>query len=155
MSTLDTALDQYLSHLLVEKGLSDNTLSSYGRDLRDFSAFLAGEGVEDPAIVDTAHILKHLIGLRNKGLSARSRARHLVAVRGFFRFLAAEKLIEKDPARLVDLPKSGLALPDGRQALIESSAAVRVLRPTEAAASSGPDPRPGFFSSACDDPATP
>ena len=112
MSTLDTALDQYLSHLLVEKGLSDNTLSSYGRDLRDFSAFLAGEGVEDPAIVDTAHILKHLIGLRNKGLSARSRARHLVAVRGFFRFLAAEKLIEKDPARLVDLPKSGLTLPD-------------------------------------------
>ena len=61
---------------------------------------------------DTAAILKYLIQLRNEGLTARSRARHLVTLRGFFKFLIQEKVIRKDPTRIVDLPKTGIKLPD-------------------------------------------
>jgi integrase/recombinase XerD len=57
-------------------------------------------------------ILKHLIALRDAGLSPRSRARHLVSIRGFYRFLLQEKMLQRDPARMVDLPKTTLKLPD-------------------------------------------
>jgi len=61
---------------------------------------------------DTALLLKHLIQLRREGLGARSRARHLVALRGFYRFLVQEKLLARDPAKLLDMPKTTLKLPD-------------------------------------------
>jgi len=112
MLSIDLALDRYFDFLVVEKGLSDNSLSAYTRDLALFSAFLAEKGVSGIEEIDTTHVLKHLLSLRDQGLSAKSRARHLVAIRGLFRFLVADKLITKDPARLVDLPKSGLRLPD-------------------------------------------
>jgi len=57
-------------------------------------------------------ILKHLIALRNAGLGSKSCARHLITLRGFYRFLVQEKVIKYDPVRLIDLPKSGLKLPD-------------------------------------------
>jgi integrase/recombinase XerD len=57
-------------------------------------------------------ILQHLINLRNEGLNARSRARHLVTLRGFYKFLVQEKVLKNDPARTVDLPKSTHKLPD-------------------------------------------
>jgi len=61
---------------------------------------------------DTPLILKYLISMREDGLNARSRARHLVSIRGFYRFLAQEEILSSDPTRLIDLPKSGLKLPD-------------------------------------------
>ena len=57
-------------------------------------------------------MLKHLIALRDAGLGSKSCARHLITLRGFYKFLAQEKIIDYDPARLIDLPKSGLKLPD-------------------------------------------
>ncbi|MBC2742269.1 MAG: tyrosine recombinase XerD [Desulfosarcina sp.] len=57
-------------------------------------------------------ILTYLIHQRDHGLTARSRARHLVSLRGFFKFLTNEKIIEKNPAKQIDLPKTGLQLPD-------------------------------------------
>ena len=53
-----------------------------------------------------------MIALRDAGLGSKSCARHLVTLRGFYKFLVHEKVIEFDPARLIDLPKSGLKLPD-------------------------------------------
>ncbi|MGD8881538.1 MAG: site-specific tyrosine recombinase XerD, partial [Desulfobacterales bacterium] len=60
---------------------------------------------------DTSFILKHLILLRESGLGARSRARHLVAIRGLYRFLHQEKILRHNPAKLIDLPKTSLKLP--------------------------------------------
>ena len=57
-------------------------------------------------------ILKHLIALRESGLGSKSCARHLITLRGFHKFLSQEKILEFDPAKLIDLPKSGLKLPD-------------------------------------------
>jgi integrase/recombinase XerD len=109
---LDILTDQYLNYLLIEKGLSRTTLESYSRDLVRYQEFLRQNGTQRISESDTALILKHLIALRNAGLNARSRARHLVSIRGFYRFMVQEKLLKHDPARLVDLPKTSLKLPD-------------------------------------------
>lgn len=112
MPALDTLTDQYLNYLLVEKGLSAKTLDSYGSDMAMYLSFLEENKINNIAGADTPVILKHLISMRNAGLGARSRARHLVTIRGFYRFLVQEKLLKHDPTRLIDLPKSGLKLPD-------------------------------------------
>jgi integrase/recombinase XerD len=109
--TPDALIDQFLNYLLVEKGLSQKTLEAYSRDIIRYRNFLAENKSTAFSEQDTPLILKHLIHLRKAGLAARSRARHLVAIRGFYRFLVQEKILRKDPARLVDLPKSGLKLP--------------------------------------------
>jgi integrase/recombinase XerD len=109
---LNGCIDQYLNYLVVEKGLSRATLESYSRDLLKFTEFLDKNGRHTVSEDDTALILRHLITLRNDGLAARSRARHLVAIRGFYRFIVQEKKLALDPAKLLDLPKSGLKLPD-------------------------------------------
>lgn len=112
MFAIDTLVDQYLNYLLVEKGLAQKTIESYSRDLTDYLKFLMQTGITAIEDAGTTVILRHLIALRNNGLGARSRARHLVTLRGFYRFLLQEKILTPDPARLVDLPKSGLKLPD-------------------------------------------
>ncbi|MBW2427485.1 MAG: site-specific tyrosine recombinase XerD [Deltaproteobacteria bacterium] len=109
---MDILTDQYLNYLLIEKGLSRTTLESYSRDLVRYQEFLRQNGTQRISESDTALILKHLIALRNAGLNARSRARHLVSIRGFYRFMVQEKMLKHDPAGLVDLPKTSLKLPD-------------------------------------------
>ncbi len=110
--TPDTLIDQFLNFLLVEKGLSKKTLEAYSRDLIRYRNFRAENKKTVFSENDTAIILKYLIHLRKSGLAARSRARHLVAIRGFYRFLVQEKIVRNDPARLIDLPKTSLKLPD-------------------------------------------
>jgi integrase/recombinase XerD len=109
---MDLLVDQYLNYLTVEKGLSDKTVEAYSHDLGRYTRFLLRQKISQVGAEDTELIIKHLIQLRNEGLSARSRARHLVTIRGFYRFLTREKILPRDPSRLIDLPKSGLVLPD-------------------------------------------
>jgi integrase/recombinase XerD len=111
MPSLTELADHFFNYLQVEKGLSANSLEAYATDIGRFLDFLAGCHISDIAAADTTVILKHLLALRNAGLGARSRARHLIALRGFYRFLVQEKVLETDPSRLIDLPKSGLKLP--------------------------------------------
>jgi integrase/recombinase XerD len=112
MPSIDVLIDQYLNYLLIEKGLSKATLGSYSEDVIRYQEFLLENGVDRLSDADTALILKHLISLRNSGLGARSRARHLVSIRGLYRFAVQEKLLKHDPSKLVDLPKLSLKLPD-------------------------------------------
>jgi integrase/recombinase XerD len=112
MPSLDVLVDQYLNYLLIEKGLSKKTIESYSSDLTRYLNFLKTKKIKTISDADTPAILKHLISLRNAGLGSKSRARHLVTIRGFYKFLVEEKVIKNDPTRVVDLPKSGLKLPD-------------------------------------------
>jgi integrase/recombinase XerD len=111
-SSLHPIVDRYINFLLVEKGLASATIESYSSDLARFSDFLEKHKISDIVKTDTAVILKYLIHLRDEDLEARSRARHLVTLRGFFRFLVQEKILKQNPAKIIDLPKSGLKLPD-------------------------------------------
>jgi integrase/recombinase XerD len=111
LSTSDALIDQFLNYLVVEKGLSKKTLDAYSRDIVRYRDFLYKNKRQRFSEEDTSLILQHLILLRKSGLAARSRARHLVSIRGLYRFLVGEKILRHDPARLVDLPKVSLKLP--------------------------------------------
>ncbi len=112
MDNTDNLVDRYINYLLVEKGLAAKTIDAYSADLSRYTTFLSANGAADVSEKDTQLLLRYLIDLRNEGLNARSRARHLVSIRGFYRFLVQEKHLSADPSALIDLPKSGLRLPD-------------------------------------------
>lgn len=110
------AVDAWLTHLDVERGMARNTLAAYRRDLGRWTAFLAGAGVERPAEVTEAHVAEFLTRLRegdaeHRPLAATSAARTLVAVRGLHRFLALEGVLDADPARDVAPPRPPSRLP--------------------------------------------
>ncbi len=96
----------------VERGLSENTLAAYSRDLSAYLAFLVEqEGSLDPNAVRQAEVLGYLGELKRKGLSPRSRARTLSALRAFHRFLLSEKHTASDPTALIESPRTLQKLP--------------------------------------------
>ena len=93
-----------------------NTLKSYRRDLARYAAYLASNGVHDPADITEAHVSDFLATLREGSaehppLAASSAARTLVAVRGFHRFLALEGDVVGDAAGAVSPPRPPARLP--------------------------------------------
>ena len=110
------AVDAWLTHLDVERGVSRNTLTAYRRDLTRWMTHLASAGVERPEDVREAHVAEFLARLRegdgqHPPLAASSAARTLVAVRGLHRFLALEGVLDADPARTVSPPRVPSRLP--------------------------------------------
>lgn len=105
----ETLIDLYLNYLRVERGLSSNTIEAYSRDLKTFSEFWSEKSLETFKRSDVVLLSKFL---SEKGLSARSVHRALVAVKGFFRFLLREGLIDEDPFEDVMLPSFSRTLPD-------------------------------------------
>jgi integrase/recombinase XerD len=108
---LDAALDLFLVHIRVEKGLAANSVEGYGRDLRRYLDGLAGQGVADWAAVRREHLLAHLDHLCRRGLSPRSQARALSAIRSLHKLLLVEKLAAIDPTENVEGPRSRQRLP--------------------------------------------
>ncbi|MCD6581203.1 MAG: site-specific tyrosine recombinase XerD [Desulfuromusa sp.] len=105
-------LDYFFNYLSIEKGLSDNTLSAYGRDLSSYADYLKeSEKIEDPAGVSQLMLLNYLTFLKNNGLSPRSRARVLSSLRSFHRFLLRENYTEHDPSAQIESPRSLASLP--------------------------------------------
>ncbi len=105
-------IDQYLDHLRVERGLSARTLDAYAADLQRFVSFVTNDDEPpEPEAIDAPQISAFLVHLSETGLAARSQARSLSALRGFFRYLRAERTIEIDPAELIESPKLIRKLP--------------------------------------------
>jgi integrase/recombinase XerD len=96
---LTAAVDEYLDHLAVERGLSRNSMAAYGRDLQRFLVAMMARGRTSAAAVVRDDLVEFLAGLDREGLAASSKARTLSAVRGFFKYLAAEEKIQSNPAR--------------------------------------------------------
>ena len=101
----------WLDHVRVERGASDNTLSSYARDLRAYVAFLAARHIGESGRVTETDVTDFLASLTERGLAPSSAARTLVAVRGFHRFLALEGEVGTDPAAAVAPPRPPARLP--------------------------------------------
>jgi integrase/recombinase XerD len=108
---ISTAITAFLTHVRVEKGLSSNTVSAYGRDMVKFDAFakknkLVLKSVTRDDLVDFLSSLYH------QKLESRTVARHLVTIRNFFRFVQMQELISEDPAINLESPKIRRSLPD-------------------------------------------
>ncbi len=110
-SPLDDALDRFLAHLRVERGLLHATLEAYDRDLREYREWLEKHGVARLAEVTEPLVLQHLGDLQRRGLSRASQARHLAAVRGLHRFASAEGIAPIDPAEGVGATRGSRPLP--------------------------------------------
>ena len=103
-------IDQFLDALWLEKGLSDNTRSSYRSDLALFNGWLQERGIELPQ-AGRELILDHLGWRLDNSYKPRSTARFLSGLRGFYRYLLREKLIAIDPTLQVEMPQLGRPLP--------------------------------------------
>ena len=109
-SGTEALIRRFVGYLRVEKGLSENTLLAYGRDLKKFQRFIDGQKCE-ARDVTRDEIVDYLRSLYEARLDSRSVARHLVTLRNFFRFMLMEEIISEDPAMNVEAPKMRMRLP--------------------------------------------
>jgi integrase/recombinase XerD len=104
-------IERYIDAMWMEKGLSDNTLSSYRRDLRQFQEWLQAQRRGSLIGADRVALQAYLGARLEQGRSPRSTARFLSCVRGFYHYLLREGRITVDPTLDVDSPRLGRPLP--------------------------------------------
>lgn len=112
--TLARAVDEYVRHVQIERGLSANTVAAYRRDLSAYVEWLESDGVSAAADILPSHVTgfsRSLATREEKPLGPSSIARVLSSVRGFHRFLLEEREVEGDVSRDVRPPKLGRRLP--------------------------------------------
>ena len=112
MFELENALDEYLSHLRIERGASPRTAEAYRRDLERYLAFLDEQGVGSCDAVTPEIIAAFEKRLAEEGLATTTVRRRISAVRGYHKFLLREGLTASNPAEAVDIPKAADVLPD-------------------------------------------
>lgn len=111
MTAVDHPLiERFIEALWLEKGLSAHTQSAYRSDLALLNGWLQARGVELQS-VGREVLLGHLAWRMNEGYKARSTARLISGMRGFYRFLLREGVIDTDPTLQVDMPQLGRPLP--------------------------------------------
>ena len=108
---MDRWIDAYLNHLRVERGLAPLTVQAYARDLTCFATHVEEARIGKPEDLTTSVVSSFMVSLGRRGISARSAARYLSAVRGLCRFLVSERVLSSDPCALVDRPRLGRRLP--------------------------------------------
>lgn len=101
----------YAMYLRLERGYSNNTVEGYLHDVGLLAEFTGRKGL-DIKMVSEGDLHEFLASLRDMGIGARSQARIIAGIRGFFRYLRLEGLIESDPSELLDSPKLSLHLPE-------------------------------------------
>jgi integrase/recombinase XerD len=104
-------LDLFLSYILVEKGLAKNTLEAYSHDIGRYLNYLESQGHETFAGVRPLEVAAFIAALKDAGLSPRSRARALSAIRMFHRFLIIENYCITNPTAIIEAPKTSGKLP--------------------------------------------
>ena len=103
---------RYRTYIKLEKRLSENTVESYMRDLRQFAHFILRQYDVAPRKVERTMIERYMGWLFERGREKTSQARCLCGIRSFFNFLLISDQIEASPAEFVDTPKFGRHLPD-------------------------------------------
>ena len=109
--TIDAAIDAFLTHAALERGLSPRTVEAYGRDLARFARWLAAEGVASPRALRPRHLTGFAQALEGEGLAPRSRSRTLVAVRRFATHLAASGAVDRELCEGLASPRLPASLP--------------------------------------------
>lgn len=107
------ALEGYIEHLQFERGLAKNTLASYRADLRTYIIWEEERGRQNPGLGDISRgdLREFIVDRMQDGMAPRTLARNIVALRRFFSFCTAEGWLQEDPAELLKVPSTGMALP--------------------------------------------
>ena len=107
--------EDYIHYLSIEKGLSDNTIENYLRDLEAFLEYLKSvEGVDGsrPGGITKEHLFNYFLKITKDGKSRSTQSRYLASLKSYFHYLLREKRIEIDPTAIMDSPKKERKLPD-------------------------------------------
>ncbi|MFP4472811.1 MAG: site-specific tyrosine recombinase XerD [Candidatus Omnitrophota bacterium] len=105
-------VESFLNYLAVERGLADNTLSAYRRDLKKYAAFLNEQGCPGPESASRDQVTDYIYALKREGREVTTICRNLAAVKGFHRFLVREEVAREDPTALVETPRLWQRVPD-------------------------------------------
>ncbi len=112
MSVPDTFISQFIEYLISVRGYSEHTARAYSVDLSKFKKYLSSSGIDDFSAVDVKVLDGFSEALRKEGLKATTISRILSAVRSFYRYLVRNKLADKNPTELIDLPERESTIPD-------------------------------------------
>lgn len=104
-------VNEFINYLSVERGLAQNTLESYGRDLRQFQSYLSNSHKDLVKDSNRSTILEYLNNLQTRGRAVSTISRNLAAIKSFYQYLVRERYLEKDPAANVESPKLEKKLP--------------------------------------------
>jgi len=104
-------VDQFINYLAVDRGLAKNTLESYGRDLRQFQAYLQNGKFEDIKDSSRMTIVDYLNTLKSQGKAVSTISRNIAALKSFYQYLVKENYLEHDPAEKLETPKLEKKLP--------------------------------------------
>jgi len=107
----DSAIEGFLAWCRVEKGLADQSIEAYHRDLLGLRTFLQSKKITKPKQVSPAELSQWMLWLEKRGLSLTSIARHRVAMRQLFKYLVNEGHLEMNPSLMVRGPKLPKKLP--------------------------------------------
>jgi integrase/recombinase XerD len=105
-------IDSYMNYITVEKGLSRNTLDSYGGDLVRYADFLRGLGIDEIGKTSKTEAMAYLLSLWKQGLSPKTVARSISVLRGFYRWLADEGVLAGNPLEDMESPRTRRSLPE-------------------------------------------
>jgi len=103
-------IDEFITYLQVERGLAENTISAYSRDLVRFVTYLETRNITP--LKTSRNVIRDYLGSLTQNLSKRSQARNVSAIKTFFRFLVSEGRLKENPARLLETPRIQQKLPD-------------------------------------------
>lgn len=104
-------IEQFLETITAEKGIADNTASSYKKDLHDFESYIKKNNIGEIDISST-NIENYIKTLRDNGLSPRSINRKISSLKNYYNFLISENYTDFNPVVVVDLPKYTVSLPE-------------------------------------------
>ncbi|MGE5478859.1 MAG: site-specific tyrosine recombinase XerD [Chloroflexota bacterium] len=105
-------LSSFLAFIKLEKGLSDNTGSSYRSDLENLAGFLAAREIDSYTAARERDLIDFVASLADLGVAPSTRSRYISSTRGLYKFLTAERKIQTDPSEALELPKKERKLPD-------------------------------------------
>jgi integrase/recombinase XerD len=108
---MESTIHVFLSYLRVERGLAQNTILAYGRDLKRFAEFLRKRHKQRLEDVTREDVVDFLSNLYKEKLDSRSVARYLVSLRGIYKFATMEGMVNADPTENLESPKIRNSLP--------------------------------------------
>ncbi len=107
---MDLLIDRFLNYIRIEKGLADNSINAYAKDIRGFAEYLENKDVSADG-ASKGEVIGFMSEMMGRGLSPRSINRALSVVRRFYNFLILDGIIKRDPTLDIQSPKTWFTLP--------------------------------------------